>query len=63
MVTMSNWFDISLISEDVSVYAIQETGHFEEAISYLVIGEKKAALIDTGLGVAKSAWINGTSAR
>ncbi|MCW4049763.1 MAG: MBL fold metallo-hydrolase [Candidatus Bathyarchaeota archaeon] len=43
------WFEIYKLTE--SVYAIYEDGQFEEVISYLVLGEEKAALIDTGNGI------------
>ncbi len=45
----TNWFDIRKIAD--GVIAFSEPGHFEEAISYLVIGNERAALIDTGMGV------------
>lgn len=43
------WFEVYKLTD--SVFAIYEDGQFEEVISYLVIGEKKAALIDTGNGI------------
>lgn len=46
---MAEWFTIERI--DSSTYAISEYKHLEEAHSYLLIGEKSALLIDTGLGV------------
>ena len=33
------------------VLAIYEPRHFEEVISYLILGDKKAVLLDTGLGI------------
>ncbi|MFX0093481.1 MAG: MBL fold metallo-hydrolase, partial [Candidatus Hodarchaeota archaeon] len=33
-------------------FAILEPNHYEEVISYLVLGHEKAVLIDTGMGVA-----------
>lgn len=33
------------------VYAISEPYHFQEVISYLVIGSEKAMLVDTGMGL------------
>ncbi|RLI08072.1 MBL fold metallo-hydrolase [Candidatus Bathyarchaeota archaeon] len=43
------WFEVYGIEPDI--YAFYEPGQFEEALSYLVIGEEKAALIDTGTGI------------
>ena len=47
---MTNWFTIEKIDRDT--FAIGEYRHFEEVHSYLLIGERAALLIDTGLGVA-----------
>ena len=44
-----SWFDTRKIAD--GVIAFSEPGHFEEAISYLVIGSECAALVDTGMGV------------
>lgn len=46
---MNNWFSVE--SVDKSTFAISEYKHWEQMHSYLVIGDEKAALIDTGLGV------------
>lgn len=46
----NGWFDIIRI--DDTTYALSEPGHWERCISYLVIGEQTAALIDTGLGIS-----------
>jgi glyoxylase-like metal-dependent hydrolase (beta-lactamase superfamily II) len=43
------WFEIYKIRPDV--YAIYEPGQFEEVISFLIIGEWKALLFDSGIGV------------
>jgi len=43
------WFEVYRLTD--SVYAIYEDGHFEEVISYLVLGDEKAALIDTANGI------------
>ena len=43
------WFEIYKIDPDI--YVFYEPGQFEEAISYLVLGKEKAALIDTGCGI------------
>jgi glyoxylase-like metal-dependent hydrolase (beta-lactamase superfamily II) len=43
------WFQISQLDE--GVFAISEPFHVEEVRSHLVIGEERALLIDTGMGV------------
>ncbi|MCX6656406.1 MAG: MBL fold metallo-hydrolase [Candidatus Bathyarchaeota archaeon] len=43
------WFEIYETTSET--YAIYEDGQFEEVISYLVIGEDTAALVDTGNGI------------
>ena len=43
------WFEVYRLTD--TVYAIYEDGQFEEVISYLVLGEERAALIDTGNGI------------
>ncbi len=43
------WFEVYRI--DPGIYVIYEPGQFEEAISTLVLGEERAALIDTGCGI------------
>lgn len=43
------WFTVEKI--DAATYAISEYRHWEETHCYLLLGEKHAALIDTGLGV------------
>ncbi|MFJ7887776.1 MBL fold metallo-hydrolase [Lysinibacillus xylanilyticus] len=43
------WFTVNQI--DNTTFAISEYGHWEQVHSYLLIGEEKAALIDTGLGI------------
>lgn len=47
--TSSNWFKVYKVGHNV--FAIVEPYNFEEAISYLIIGENKALLFDTGIGV------------
>jgi len=44
------FFDVYKMPGDV--YAIVSSGHWELDICYLVIGEERAALVDTGLGLA-----------
>ena len=43
------WFDTDKISEDT--FVISEYGHWEETHCYLLLGSKRAMLIDTGLGI------------
>jgi len=45
------WFEVYRIR--LGVFAIYEPKQFEEVISYLILGEKRALLFDTGLGVGK----------
>lgn len=52
------WFEVYRIRPDV--FAIYEPKQFEEVISYLILGEKRAVLFDTGLGVKR---ISATVAR
>jgi glyoxylase-like metal-dependent hydrolase (beta-lactamase superfamily II) len=47
--TNHTWFDVFETTPET--YALYESGQFEEVISYLVIGEEKAALVDTGNGI------------
>ncbi|MEI3614846.1 MBL fold metallo-hydrolase [Pseudogracilibacillus sp. SO30301A] len=43
------WFTVREI--DKKTYAISELGHWEKVHSFLLLGDEKAALIDTGLGI------------
>lgn len=43
------WFTVTEIAEDT--YAISEYGHWEQVHSFLLIGQERAALIDTGMGI------------
>ena len=45
------WFEIYRIRP--GVFAIYEPKQFEEVISYLILGERRAVLFDTGLGVGR----------
>src|ERR1039458_8762442 len=47
---MSAWFSVKRI--DDATWALSEDGHWEYPNSYLLLGQRRAALIDTGLGVA-----------
>lgn len=50
MCNASNWFTVENI--DNATFAISEYGHWTQVHSYLFIGKERAALIDTGLGIA-----------
>ncbi|OMF78136.1 MBL fold metallo-hydrolase [Paenibacillus glucanolyticus] len=43
------WFTVSKL--DDATFAISEYGHWEKVHSFLLIGDERAALIDTGLGI------------
>lgn len=43
------WFEVYKL--DNSTYAIHEPGVFQEVLTYLVIGENNAVLLDTGMGI------------
>lgn len=47
---MSEWFTVEQIERDT--YAISEYRHWEEPHCYLLLGARRALLIDSGLGVA-----------
>lgn len=47
---MAGWFTVEKI--DADTYVISECGHWEETHCYLLLGEERAVLIDTGLGVS-----------
>jgi len=44
------WFEVYRIRP--GVFAIYEPHQFEEVISYLILGEKRAVLFDTGMGIS-----------
>ena len=46
---MKDWFTVEKI--DNNTFAISEYKHWEETHCYLLCGNEKAILIDTGLGV------------
>ena len=46
---MNSWFTVETL--DAQTFDISEYSHWEETHCYLLCGSKKAALIDTGLGV------------
>jgi glyoxylase-like metal-dependent hydrolase (beta-lactamase superfamily II) len=43
------WFEVYRVSP--GVFAIYEPHQYEEVISFLILGEKRAVLFDTGLGI------------
>jgi glyoxylase-like metal-dependent hydrolase (beta-lactamase superfamily II) len=47
--TEQEWFEVYRIAD--GIYAIYEPGQFEEVISYLILGQDRALLFDTGLGI------------
>jgi hypothetical protein len=44
-----DWFEVYRIED--GIFAIYEPGQFEEVISFLVTGDDRALLFDTGLGI------------
>jgi glyoxylase-like metal-dependent hydrolase (beta-lactamase superfamily II) len=44
-----NWFEVYEIQP--GIFAIYESGQWEEVISYLIVGPRKSVLFDTGLGI------------
>ncbi len=49
----SGWFEVYRVLPEV--FAIYEPGQFEEVISYLIVGEERALLFDSGLGIGNMA--------
>lgn len=45
-----SWFEVYKIRP--GVYALYEPRQFQEVISYLILGQKRALLLDTGMGIA-----------
>lgn len=45
----NGWFEIYQLPDQV--YAIYEPHHFQEVISYLILGTERAVLFDTGMGI------------
>jgi len=45
------WFEIYRVRP--GIFAIYEPKQFEEVISYLILGDKRALLFDTGLGIGR----------
>ncbi len=46
----SSWFKVFEVGH--GVYAIAEPSNFQEVISYLILGEEKALLFDSGMGLS-----------
>ena len=44
-----DWFEVYLVAD--GIYAIYEPGQFEEVISFLILGQDRALMFDTGLGI------------
>lgn len=44
------WFEVYLIQP--GIYAIYEPRQFQEVISFLILGQQRALLLDTGMGIA-----------
>jgi hypothetical protein len=47
----SDWFEVYRIRP--GVFAIYEPRQYEEVICYLLLGQRRALLIDTGMGIGK----------
>jgi glyoxylase-like metal-dependent hydrolase (beta-lactamase superfamily II) len=45
-----SWFEVYKVAPDV--FAIYEPHQSEEAISYLIVGQKRALIFDTGMGIS-----------
>jgi glyoxylase-like metal-dependent hydrolase (beta-lactamase superfamily II) len=46
---MPEWFEVDEVSRDV--FAISEPHHWEQVISYLIVGRDASILLDTGMGI------------
>ncbi|MGB3306979.1 MAG: MBL fold metallo-hydrolase [Thermomicrobiales bacterium] len=47
---MSDWFDVRAV--EPGIFMIEEPHHVERVKSYLIAGDERAILLDTGMGVA-----------
>jgi len=47
--SVSPWFEVYLVSE--GTFALLEPRHYEEVISYLILGSERGILFDTGMGI------------
>jgi glyoxylase-like metal-dependent hydrolase (beta-lactamase superfamily II) len=50
---LKDWFEVVRLPGNI--FAIMEPRHFQEVISYLIVGEKAALLLDTGAGIGNIA--------
>ncbi|MFX0204925.1 MAG: MBL fold metallo-hydrolase [Candidatus Hodarchaeota archaeon] len=48
--SISRWFEIYKVND--LTFALLEPFHVEEVISYLIVGDKRAILFDTGMGIS-----------
>jgi glyoxylase-like metal-dependent hydrolase (beta-lactamase superfamily II) len=46
---MLEWFEVDEVCRDV--FAISEPHHWEQVISYLIVGREASLLLDTGMGI------------
>ena len=51
----SDWFEVYRVRP--GVFAIYEPHQYEEVISYLILGSKRALLFDTGLGIGNIRYV------
>ncbi len=49
LASVSPWFEVYKVSE--GTFALLEPSHYEEVISYLILGNERAVLFDTGMGI------------
>jgi len=49
LASVSPWFEVYKVSE--GTFALLEPSHYEEVISYLILGSERAILFDTGMGI------------
>jgi len=47
----SPWFEVYQVS--AGTFALLEPRHYEEVISYLILGDERAVLLDTGMGISE----------
>jgi glyoxylase-like metal-dependent hydrolase (beta-lactamase superfamily II) len=47
--SVSPWFEVYQVAE--GTFALLEPSHYEEVISYLILGSDRAVLFDTGMGI------------
>lgn len=47
--SMSPWFEVYQVA--VGTFALLEPNHYEEVISYLILGSERAVLFDAGMGI------------